>query len=147
MLKGASMKPARAAVLAGIAGLMFTAWGCGPELLLGAGQLEISPNPAQPGDSVSFVFRLRVVPEQDYTVIAFIDSTSHQTVDGFEAVDGPFVLQVGTADELIATYGLGAHTAYVEVRLLGHDRTAQTAAKAFELVEAAQPAPGGRDGP
>ena len=138
---------ARTATLAGLVGLTFTAWGCGPELLLGAGNLEVAPNPAQPGDVVSFVFRLSVIPEQDYTITAFIDSTSHMTVDGFEAVDGPFVLQVGTADELIAAYGLGTHTAYVEVRLLGHNRTAQTAEKAFELVEAAQPAAGRRGSP
>jgi len=132
MSKRASVIPAGAAVLAGTVGLMLAAWGCGPELLLGAGQLEISPNPAQPGDSVSFVFRLRVVPGQDYTVIAFIDSTSHESVDGFEAVDGPFVVQVGTADDLIARYGLGTHSAYVEVRLK-EGRTARTADESFDL--------------
>ena len=87
---------ARASALACILGLMLTASGCGPDLLLGAGDLAIFPNPAQPGDSVTFVFRLRVIPEQDYTIIAFIDSTAHVTVDGFEAVDGPVVVQVGT---------------------------------------------------
>lgn len=132
------MTPARLTLLAGMLAAAFVASACGPDLLLGARELQISPNPAQPGDAVSFVFILSVVPEQDYTIVAFIDGTEHVTVAGFEAIDAPFVVVVGAADDLITEYGLGTHTAYIEVRLK-QGRTARTADVGFELREAPPP--------
>ena len=126
------MTPVRLTPLAIALAVAFVASGCA-DLFLRARELEISPNPAQTGDTVSFVFRLSVIPEQDYTILAFIDSTEHVSAAGFEAVDGPFVLKVGAADDLIAQYGLGTHTGYVEVRLNARDRTARTANASFEL--------------
>ena len=124
-----------AALLAGVLGCS--------ELLFGVRSLEVSPNPAQPGDAVSFAFWLSVVPEQDYTLTAFIDSTAELTEEGFAAVDGPYVMAVGTADDLIASYGLGTHTAHIEVRLTDRDKTARTLPVTFEL-QAAQPVPPNR---
>jgi hypothetical protein len=129
-----------------VPGLLIATLSCG-DVALGIRSLEISPNPAQPGDSVSFFFWLTVVPEQDYTVIAFIDSTEQVTQDAMEGVDGPVVLPVGAADDLITRFGLGTHTAYVEVRLKGQSRTARTADRSFELQAAAQPAGRGKGNP
>jgi len=143
----AIMMTARAGAWAWVPGLLLVGLGCGGDLALGVRELAISPNPAQPGDTVSFFFWLTVIPAQDYTVIAFIDSTEQAVEDAMEGVDGPVVLPVGAADALIARYGVGTHTAYVEVRLKGRDRTARTADMGFELQAAAQPAARGRGGP
>ena len=132
------MTPVCLTPLASALAVALVASGCA-DLFLRARDLEISPNPAQAGDSVSFVFRLSVIPEQDYTIVAFIDSTEHVSAAGFEAVDGPFVLTVGAADDLIAQYGLGIHTGHVEVRVPARDRMAGTAGVSFELRMAPPP--------
>jgi hypothetical protein len=121
-------------------GLVLTAPYCGPDLRLAATDLEISPNPAQAGDAVSFSFTLTVIPEQGYTVIALIDGTERTRVSGFESVDGPFVIDVGDAGDLISQYGLGTHLGAVEVRLQDQSRTA-TANRTFVLREPPPPTP------
>lgn len=114
--------------------LVLAAPGCGPDLRLAATDLQISPNPAQPGDTVVFAFMLTVIPAQGFTVIARIDGTERARVSGFEAVDGPMVIVVGDAGALISQYGLGMHLGAVEVRLDDGARAA-TANRTFVLEE------------
>lgn len=122
------------------------AWGavaCGPDLFLAATSLEITPNPAQPGDLVKFTFHLALVPEQSFTVVALVDGVEHSSKTEVAAVDGPYDVELGDAGDLIATYGAGAHVASIEVRLNDRGRVARTADKVFELQESAPP-PGSR---
>lgn len=116
--------------------LPVTAMACTPDLLLSAGQLEIGPNPAQPGDTVSFVFQLTIVPAQSYTVIALIDGMEHQRATRTETINGPFETKVGDAADLIARYGPGTHTGGIEVQLHERNRIARTASRQFVLESA-----------
>jgi len=120
------------------AALVLMAPGCGPDLRLAAAGLEIFPDPAQVGDSVSFSFTLTVIPEQGFTVRALIDGTEHTRISRFEGVDGPFVIAIGAAGDLISQYGLGTHLGAVEVRLDDQSRTA-TANRTFVLQEPPPP--------
>jgi hypothetical protein len=107
---------------------------------LAAVDLQISPNPAQPGEAVTFSFRLTVIPAQAYTVVALVDGTEHIQTDGFAAVDGPVSVEMGDASDLITRYGLGMHVGAVEVRLEDRNRTT-SANRTFELQEAPPPPP------
>lgn len=89
---------------------------------------------------MSFSFTLTVIPEQGCTVIALIDGTERTRARRFEAVDGPFVIDVGDAGDLISQYGLGMHLGAVEVRLDDQSRTA-TANRTFVLQEPSPPPP------
>jgi hypothetical protein len=124
-------------------GLLLGLWlapsACAPDVLLSAGNLEITPNPAQPGQVVSFSFTLTVVPAQVYSVIVLIDGAEHSRLTRSDAVDGPAVVAVADAAELISRYGAGVHTGAIEVRLHDQNRTAGTAARTFELQNAPAP--------
>ena len=122
----------RPAALAWVLGVILAASGCHPDLRLAATGLRVSPDPAQPGQTVSYSFTLTVIPAHDFTVVARIDGTEQARVTRFEAVDGPFVLDVGDAGDLIARYGLGMHVGAVEVRLEDRNRTT-SASRTFEL--------------
>lgn len=65
---------------------------------------------------------------------ALIDGTERRRVRRFDAVDGPFVIDVGDAGDLISQYDLGMHLGAVEVRLDDQSRTA-TANRTFVLQE------------
>ncbi|MBI4419262.1 MAG: hypothetical protein HY560_00405 [Gemmatimonadetes bacterium] len=108
------------------------------DLLLAARELEIGPNPAQPGDTVTFVFQLTVVPAQSFTVIVLIDETEHTRVTRDELANGPFEIKVGDAADLIARYGVGTHTGNIEVQLNERNRITGTQSREFTL-EAASP--------
>lgn len=125
------------ALVVGLA-LALVVAGCGRDLLLSAVNLNVSPNPAQPGDFVTFTFSLTIVPAQSYSITAFIDDGAFTAVEGAEAVSGPYVMEIADATDLIARYGEGMHTAYVEVRLGERDRLVRTGEEAFEL-QAAEP--------
>lgn len=114
--------------------------GCKPDLQLAATNLQVTPDPAQPGQAVTFTFHLTILPAQGYTVIAFIDEVEHTRVTGFSAHDGLFPVEVGAATDLIAQYGLGTHEGAVEVRLDDRNRSA-TAARTFTLEESPPPPP------
>jgi len=117
--------------------LVLAAAACTSDLLLAARELEIGPSPAQPGDTVTFVFQLTVIPAQSYTVIVLIDGTEHLRVTRVEAVNGPFESKLGDAADLIARYGVGTHTGDIEVRLNERSRIARTASREFVLEAAA----------
>jgi hypothetical protein len=128
------------ATLALTLGLAIGAPGCAPDLLLSASNLEITPNPAQAGQAVTFTFTLTVIPGQGFTIIVLIDGTEHSRLTRFEAVeDRLIVVDLGDAAALISRYGLGTHIGGIEVRLHDQNRTAGTATKMFELQNAPPP--------
>jgi hypothetical protein len=100
---------------------------------LSAFNLEIGPNPAEPGDMVVAAFNLHLAPRQPYTVILTIDEEEHSRVTHN---DQPSVVQtivLGDAADLIATYGEGVHEVRVEVVAEEDNESARTQSKAFEL--------------
>ncbi len=128
----------RATLSACAIALVLAAGACTADLLLAAQELEISPSPALPGDTVTFVFQLTVVPAQSYTVIVLIDGTEHLRVTRVELVNGPFEIKLGDAADLIARYGAGTHTGDIEVQLNERSRIARAASREF-VLEAAAP--------
>jgi hypothetical protein len=107
--------------------------GCGSDLLLVASGLEIYPNPAQPGDSVKFVFQLTLVPKHRYVAKVLINRTEHSRFERFEAVNGPVELDLGDAAALIARYGEGVHRGSVEVEVIERSMIARSGEKDFLL--------------
>ena len=102
---------------AGLAVLAIGASGCENTVSLSASGLEVIPNPAHAGDSVSLVFALTVVPRQGFTIIIRIDGVEHSRESRNEQVDDLVIHEMGDAADLISTYGLGVHLATLEVRL------------------------------
>ena len=100
---------------------------------LSAFNLDIGPNPAEPGDMVVAAFNLHLAPRQPYTVIVTIDDQEHSRVTHN---DQPSVVQtivLGDGADLIATYGEGVHLAGVEVVAEEDNESARTQSKSFEL--------------
>ena len=122
------------AITVGIVAIVMS--GCVGDLILSTSNLQVNPNPAVPGQTVVFTFILTVVPEHSFRVVALVDDLEHTSKDYATTLSGPFDFVVGTADELIAQYGVGEHTARVEIRLLDQDNVARSAAVSFELAEA-----------
>jgi hypothetical protein len=116
-------------------GLAFAVPGCG-DFFISATGLEVSPLPARPGQEVFFVFNLALVPAQSFTVIGFVNGTEQARETRVEAYDGAFVLSVGDAADLIATFGVGTHNAHVEVQLNERDSSSRTQSVEFLLEEA-----------
>ena len=110
--------------------------GCAADLFLSTSNLEIGPNPAQPGETVIASFRLALAPTQSHTIIIFIDDVEHSRVTTSEPPAVPMVLEIGEAGDLIDSYGEGVHSAYVEVRLTDRNRTSRTRSVTFELQAA-----------
>jgi hypothetical protein len=123
-----AMRVAVAATLASTA--------CLGDLHLSASQLEISPVSAVPGDVVVASVLINVVPAQRNTIILTIDDKEHHRVTSNQAPAIPYVITLGDAADLIATYGTGVHSARIEVRAEEAGETARTQAAAFELKEA-----------
>jgi hypothetical protein len=67
-----------------------------------------------------------------------IDGATHASEVRSELADGPFVINVGEAGDLILQYGTGTHEGAIEVRLKGGERTA-TASRTFVLAETPPP--------
>ncbi len=120
--------------------VLLAALGCSDDFALSVTSLDISPSPAQAGDSVVFSFVLTVQPEQRFAVILRIDGTEHARTNRFEAIDEPVSFSAGDAGDLIATYGLGTHEGAVVVRLDDGGRSA-TASHTFVLQEPPPPPP------
>ena len=78
-------------------------------------------------------------PVQRHTIILTIDDVEHTRVTSNEAPAIPYVITLGDAADLIATYGAGTHTARVEVRAEEENETARTQTVEFELRESAPP--------
>lgn len=106
---------------------------CSSDLLLVAGDLEIFPNPAEPGDSVKFVFQLTLVPKHRYLAKVLINETEHLRVERFEAINGPVEINVGDAADLIARYGEGLHRGVVEVEVTDKSQIVRSGARDFVL--------------
>lgn len=111
----------------------FAASACESDPLLSATNLRIMPNPAQAGDVVTFVFDFTLVPEREYSVLTFIDDAPHFSQTRSEAVDGVLRVPAGDGADLIATYGLGMHTARVEILDVTRGATVETPTAQFEL--------------
>jgi hypothetical protein len=108
------------------------ATGC-EEFHLSTSALQIVPNPARPGDAVTAVFVLRLIPNQRHTMIVTIDGAEQLRVAHDELTEIPVVLELGDAADLIATYGTGDHTARVEVRVPEANESTHTRTVAFTL--------------
>jgi hypothetical protein len=126
-------------IVAGLAVLTLGSSGCENAISVSASGLEVIPNPAHPGDSVSFVYALTVVPGQGFTITTRIDGVEHSRESRNEQVDDLVIHQMGDAADLISVYGLGVHLATVEVRLDDGGRTT-TSSRTFELQDT-PPAP------
>jgi hypothetical protein len=111
---------------------------CTHDFQVSARNLQISPDTALPGDSVTFAFDLIVVPAQEFTINVLIDGTTDTSETRVELAQGPYVFNVGDAGDLILQYGSGTHEGAIEVRLKDGGRTA-TASRTFVLEETAPP--------
>lgn len=108
--------------------------GCGGDFHLAASNLEIGPNPAVPGDMVVASFLIGLLPPENHTIIFIIDDEEHLRIESNEPPPIPYVIPLGDAADLIDTYGLGEHDAYVQVH--ARDDVARTQAIRFVLNEA-----------
>ena len=108
---------------------------CLDDFHLSASDLDIGPNPAVPGDVVVASFIVSLIPVQRHTVIVTIDNTEHLRVTSNERPPIPYLITLGDAADLIATYGAGAHVARVEVRAEDKGESARTQSASFELQQ------------
>lgn len=108
--------------------------GC-TDLHLIASELDISPDPAVPGDTVVATFLLSLIPIQNHTVVVMIDDAEHLRVTSNDAPSIPVILELGDAADLIATYGTGEHAAHVVVHV--DDEVTRTQSVRFELNQSA----------
>jgi len=120
--------------------VLLAALSCNDDFALSITSLDISPSPAQTGDSVTFSFILTVQPEQAFAVILRIDGTEHARMNRFEAIGEPVSFSAGDAGDLIATYGLGTHEGAVVIRLDDSGRSTM-ASHTFVLQEPPPPPP------
>lgn len=120
------------ALVLAVAAVLYST-GCKSDLLLSAGDLDVFPNPAQPGDSVKFVFQLTLVPKHRYVAKVLINDAEHLRLERFEAINGPVEINLGDAAGLIARYGEGVHRGLVEVEVTEKSQIVRSAAKDFVL--------------
>lgn len=123
--------------IAGALGILLAGAGCGGDLVLSTSNLEIFPNPARPGDMVVASFILTLIPTQRHTIVVYVDDTEYLRVTSADPPDAPMLLDIGDAADLIAAYGTGSHSAYVQVLLDDRDEAARTQSAGFELQETA----------
>jgi hypothetical protein len=122
------------AIIGALGGLLGVT-ACG-EFHLSTSNLQIGPDPAVPGDMVVALFVLRLVPTQRHTIVLMIDNTEHLRLTSDEAPANPVILDLGDAADLIAKYGVGAHSAFVEVHAHEANETTRTQSASFQLNEA-----------
>ena len=116
---------------------LFAVTACFSDLQLSAFNLEVGPSPAEPGDVMVATVELIVNPLQRHTIILTIDDVEHFRETRTEAPDRPYIITLGDAAGLLATYGPGMHLARIELRAEEDNEHARTQAAAFELREAA----------
>ena len=104
---------------------------------LRASDLEIAPTPAGPGDQMVATFIVILAPVQRHTVVLIINDREHSRVTSNEAPPIPYVISLGDAADMIATYGIGTHFARVEVHADDANESAGTRSVPFELRDAA----------
>ena len=122
-------------VRAGALAAMLALTACFDDFHLSATSLQIAPIPAVPGDVVVASVDIVLIPMQRHTIIVMIDDTEHMRLTSNEAPRRPYLITLGDAADLIATYGAGAHVALVEVRAEEKGETARTQAVGFELQQ------------
>ena len=116
---------------------LFAISGCFGDFHLSASNLDIAPNPAMPGDIVLASFVLGIRPTQPHTIVLTIGGDEHVRITRNEQPPLPYVITLGDAADLIATYGVGTHLVRVEVRAEEEDETARSQSVSFELRQAA----------
>ena len=126
----------RRLALRALAGLFVTT-ACFSDLQLSAFNLEVGPTPAVPGDVVVATVELIVNPLQRHTIILTIDGVEHFRETRTETPERPYIITLGDAAGLLATYGPGTHLARIELRAEEDNELARTQAAAFELREEA----------
>jgi hypothetical protein len=104
---------------------------------LRASDLEIGPNPAVPGDQMVASLIVLVAPLQRHTIVLTINGTEHSRVTSSDAPPIPYVIALGDAAGMISAYGIGTHTARVEVHAEEANESASTSSVSFELRDAA----------
>jgi hypothetical protein len=114
-------------------GCVLAVSGCSESRVYDIGVLEVGPNPVQPDDLVTFTFGLTVVPERNFTVTAFVDTTAHASQTLQRGYDGLFEFVVGQGSDLVAAYGVGSHQAVVQVRIIDDGFLLRTVPTTFEL--------------
>jgi len=97
------------------------------------GALTIGPNPAEAGQDVTFAFGLTIVPEKRVTITAFINDVAYHSEEKILFWDSLYELELGSADPMIAQFGVGVHTARVQVFIIDEGRTLANSPIAFEL--------------
>jgi hypothetical protein len=109
--------------------------GCfaGPDLVADVGLLEIGPDSATAGDTVTFTFVYSVAPEQWYVLAAMVDDTE-VTSDRLNVwFRGQHRFELGDAADLIDQFGVGIHAGRVELRLEESGRVFSTSPVGFVL--------------
>lgn len=108
--------------------------GC-EEFLLSASNLDIGPNPAEPGELMVATVLVSMLPTQPHTIFFFVDGEEYLRVSSDDAPQIPVILDLGDAADMIAEFGVGVHSAHVVVRMDDQGESARTEAVIFELVE------------
>lgn len=127
-------KPARGAssrallLLAALAAV-----GCSDDLHLSVVQLDVGPDPAEPGDLVQASVEVNILPAQGHAIFLFIDGEEHLRESHSGAPPVPVIFQLGDAADLIETYGTGEKEVYVEVRLDESGKLARSRSDTFVL--------------
>ena len=103
---------------------------------LSAFNLEVGPTPAEPGEMVVAAFNLVLTPRQPYTVILRINGAEHSRVTHNDLPSFVQTIQMGDAADLIAEYGVGTHSARVEVIAEEKNESSSTQSKPFVLQQA-----------
>jgi len=128
-MSGSKVVPAVLAVV-----LAITA--CLGDFHLSASNLNVAPIPARPGDVVTISFSLSILPLQPHTIKVIIDDQEYLRVSSSEQPSSPFVMTLGDAADLIAEFGTGTHSMYVEVVAEEENESARTQPVGFELQAA-----------
>jgi hypothetical protein len=115
---------------------ILTGLSCGGDLVLAVGSLTVAPNPAVPGQPVVLTFRVTVIPEHNFEIAALIDDVEHVKRTYMASINGLLDFTIGDAEDLISAFGVGNHTARVEVRFLDSSHIARGRPVSFELAAA-----------
>lgn len=113
--------------------------GCNDDLHLSVVQLDVGPDPARPGDRVQASVEVNILPAQRHGIYLFIDGQEHLRLSNDGAPPFPVILQLGEAEDLIETYGVGEKEVYVEVRLQSSDEIARSQTATFVLEASGGP--------
>ena len=116
-----------------------TLLGCGltSDVTLEVFNLSVVSSPGQEGDLVSLNFTLTVLTSGSVGITAMIDDEAYSTHTAPRLFSDVFTWEIGDAGDLIERFGLGDHTARVQVHDPASDRTAISELVTFSLIAAA----------